>query len=184
MLLKMNSQTNGDHQTSGPENDGFSKKKKSTRIVVGFLILIIIALIITIYFLLLKPEEEDRTIVTEENLDAIQEEMNQDADGSYYETSMTIDWTFDNGKKASKDAFVENPSSNSHTVYFDVNLSESNELVYSSPYIPVGKSLNSIKLEKKLEKGDYPAVVTYHLVDDDKKEVSTVSVEVTLHILN
>lgn len=160
-------------------------KKKSTYIVIGLLVIIIIALAIIIYFLFPREKEDIRDmVVTEDNVEDIQEELEKAAADAYYETSMTTDWTFENATAASKDAFVENPSSNSRTVYFDVNLSDSDELVYSSPYIPVGKSLKGFALSKKLKKGDYPAVVTYHLVDDEKEEVADVSVGVTLHILN
>jgi len=58
-----------------------------------------------------------------------------------------------------------------------------NELLYSSPYIPVGSILEEITLVKELPAGDYDTIVKYHLVDDDMKELSTVSVSVKLHIL-
>ncbi len=161
-------------------------KKKSRYVIIGILIIIVIALVLIIYFLLQKPEDSDErdVIVTEDNVEEIREQMESAVEDAYYETSMTNDWTFENGKATSNDAFIENPSSNKRMVYFDVNLSDSEKLVYSSPYIPVGESLQGIKLKENLKKGDYPAIVTYHLVDDDKKEVATVSVGVTLHILN
>lgn len=172
--------------TSPPGSvDNSPKKKKSTYVIIGVLLILIIALGIIIYLLFPREEEDDRSmIVTEDNVEEIQEQMEKAAEDAYYETSMTTDWTFENGKAKSQDAFVENPSSNTRTVYFDVNLADSDDLVYSSPYIPVGKSLKGFSLSKKLKKGDYPAVVTYHLVDDDNEEVADVSVGVTLHILN
>lgn len=132
-----------------------------------------------------KPEKDNRgTVVTEKNAEEVKEQISQPVQDGYYQTSMTIDWTFDTAAAVSKDAFVENVKDNNRTVYFDVNLQDSQELVYSSPYIPIGESLSGIKLSKELAPGDYPAVLTYHLVDDEHNEVSKLAVGITLHILN
>ncbi|MCI9356578.1 MAG: hypothetical protein HFH59_03350 [Lachnospiraceae bacterium] len=175
----------GEDGSPNEKGGNASKRKKSSYVFIGFLLIIIAILAVVIYFLFNRQEADERdVIVTEDNVDQVREQMEKAAEDAYYEASMTNDWTFENGEAESKDAFVENPDSNKRTVYFDVNLNDSGKLVYSSPYIPVGKSLQGITLEENLKKGDYPAVVTYHLVDDNKKEVATVSVSVTLHILN
>lgn len=108
--------------------------------------------------------------------------MNEPVEDGYYNCQMNVEWNFVDSTQPSYNAYVANSEINTRTVYFDVNLEEDNTLVYSSPFIPVGEELKEIKLSEKLEAGDYPAVVTYHLVDDEEKELSTVSVTVTLHI--
>lgn len=124
------------------------------------------------------------TLVTPENVQeliAAEPVTNTDA---AYTVSMSIDWSFEDGTSLSRNAYVENHVSNSRTVYFDLMLADTLELVYSSPYIPVGSTLQDFALDKDLEAGDYLAIVEYHLVDDDHNELSTVSVTVNLHILN
>jgi len=122
------------------------------------------------------------TIVTLENVDAIREELSKPVEDGYYETRMNVDWVFDTAKTPSKNAYVENPTSNTRTVYFDLSLADTGELVYSSPYIPVGGKLTDFALDTDLDAGDYSAIVTYHLVDDDNNELTTVSVSVKLQI--
>jgi hypothetical protein len=95
---------------------------------------------------------------------------------------MNTDWDFQTSQTPSHNAYVENAPQNTRMVYFDVILDDTNELVYSSPFIPVGGKLEEFALDAKLSKGDYAATVIYHLVDDDHKEITTVSVSVNLHI--
>lgn len=131
-----------------------------------------------------KPTDGRATFVTEENVDEVLEEIQKPVEDAYYTTSMTIDWNFYDGQSASTTAEVSNVTANKRTVYFDVNLESTGELVYSSPYLPVGTTMNGIILDVDLDQGDYPAVVTYHLVDDDHNEVATVAVAITIHVLN
>ena len=124
------------------------------------------------------------TFVNDNNVDEVKEQLKQPIEDGYFRTRMSIDWTFENGSSVSKDAYVANAKENTRMVYFDVTLDTTGDLVYSSPYMPLGTELKDIKLTKKLSKGTYPAVVTYNLVDDSQNIVSNVSVAVTIHILN
>jgi hypothetical protein len=99
-------------------------------------------------------------------------------DGSYH-VSMNTNWTFQND---GSDAFVENSADNTRTIYFDVLLADTEELLYSSPYIPVGESIQNFALEATLDKGSYNGIVAYHLVDDTHTEVSSLSVRVTFEV--
>ncbi len=168
------------------ENEKTQSSKKRGGIFVALVILLIIVLIgIIVYLLTRRSEEPDSnraTIVTEDNVDEIMQRMNEPVEDGYYNCQMNVEWNFVDSTQPSYNAYVANSEINTRTVYFDVNLEEDNTLVYSSPFIPVGEELKEIKLSEKLEAGDYPAVVTYHLVDDEEKELSTVSVTVTLHI--
>ncbi|MBQ3545295.1 MAG: hypothetical protein IJA34_09960 [Lachnospiraceae bacterium] len=122
------------------------------------------------------------TVVTEDNVSEIlesQKDSGTTADG-YYTTSMSIDWHFDG--LVSKDAYVANDTKNTRTVYFDLLLKDTNEMIYSSPYIPVGAELKGVTLDKKLDKGTYETILVYHLVDEDEKEVSTLSISLTIFV--
>ena len=110
------------------------------------------------------------------------EKTKETAEAAYYTCEMNVEWNFKSAAEASYNAYVANSKFNTHTVYFDVNLKDSGELVYSSPYIPVGAQLDEIKLLTELAKGDYDAIVTYYLVNDDKEVLSNVSVAVMLHV--
>ena len=167
-----------------------NRNAKSKKSIVFFviLILVIVFLVGIIVFLLTRssdePVENRATIVTEDNVDEVLKEMNEPVENGYYNCQMNVDWNFTDSTQPSYNAYVANSEVNERTVYFDVNLEEDDKLVYSSPYIPVGEELKEIILTEKLSAGDYPAVVTYHLVDVDEKELSSVSVSITLHIEN
>lgn len=168
------------------ENEKTQSSKKRGGIFVALVILLIIVLIgIIVYLLTRRPDEPDSnraTIVTEDNVDEVRQRMSEPVEDGYYNCQMNVEWNFVDSTQPSYNAYVANSEVNTRTVYIDVNLEEDNTLVYSSPFIPVGEELKEIKLSEELEAGDYPAVVTYHLVDDEEKELSTVSVTVTLHI--
>lgn len=48
--------------------------------------------------------------------------------------------------------------------------------------IPVGYALQDIALKSDLAAGTYPCTLTYHLVDENSKDISTLAVGVTLNI--
>lgn len=164
------------------------QKSSNTRmkiIVIVLVILLVIASGIIIY-ILTRPDEADEadtsgrgTVVTEDNADNISISQEPVEDGMY-ETSMTIDWHFVGAK--SDDAYVANVENNTRTVYFDLNLADTGENIYSSPYIPVGSELSGLTLERELEPGTYNTILVYHLVDDDNKELSTLSVALTIYV--
>lgn len=132
-----------------------------------------------------EPETDGRaTVITEDNVDEVIQSMNEPPTDTSYTVSMTNEWTFADGTAEAEDFYVKNTEINSRTVYFDLQLQETGEVIYSSPYIPVGEYMNTITLDKDLDAGDYIVIMTYHLVDDDHAELTTVSVAVEIHILN
>lgn len=159
--------------------------RKKRKLVIIILVLLLIAAIAVLVFLLTRKDGEERdTVVTEENVEKVKQQLQEPVEDGYYKTKMSVDWTFEDGKSVSSDAYVANSKDNTRKVYFEVNRSDTDELVYSSPYLPVGTELKEIKLDKDLPAGDYECVLTYHLVDDEDEELTTLSVTVNLHILN
>jgi hypothetical protein len=124
------------------------------------------------------------TVATIENIDSIRQAQKEPVQDGYYATRMNVEWSFPDGSKPSPDAYVANSENNTRTVYFTLLLDETDELIYTSPDIPVGSQLTNFALDKDLPEGEYPAVVVYHLLDDDGEELTTVAVTVKLYILN
>lgn len=165
------------------------KLTKKHYIIIGAASGIFLILMSTIAYLLVyinndrmeneKKKDDRPTVVTKENVDEVVASMEEPIEDGSYEVVMNTKWKF---SKDASDAYVENSRSNTRTVYFDVLLADTNELVYSSPYIPVGEKIEGFALDTKLEPGDYKGLVTYHLVDDDKQEVSNLSVSVTFQV--
>lgn len=134
-----------------------------------------------------KDDEPKRNVViNEENVDEIIAEMKEDEfipPGSY-EAKMNSTWYFEDGNSNSENAYVENVVRNTNDVYFDVILSDTEEIIYESPLLPIGSHIENIALDKELEKGTYDCVVIYHLVDEEQNTLSTVRVAVTIVIEN
>lgn len=175
--------------------DKVQKKNKlsSSVIIIGMAGIIILLISIMIYMIFINKKDPEKVepesynmVVTPENVNEIVEKMekSEKTEIGSYEVYMNTTWTFDNSMEPSFDAIVSNRVTNSNTVYFTIELKESGQQVYKSPYIPVGASLNNIVLDEKLDSGTYDAILTYHLVDDKYVEESTVSVNMTLVIKN
>ena len=63
--------------------------------------------------------------------------------------------------------------------------SDTGDTIYESPYIPVGSSLEKIKLnDESLSKGTYPCTLTYHLVDEQHIDISTLNISISVVIEN
>ena len=133
-----------------------------------------------------ENEPKRNVVINEENVNEIVAEMEEHEfvpPGSY-EAKMNATWYFADGKAASENAYVENVVRNTNDVYFDVILSETDEVIYESPLLPIGSYIENITLDKELEKGTYDCVVIYHLVDEEQNTLSTVRVAVTIVIEN
>jgi len=122
-------------------------------------------------------------LVTPENIDQIIADMSEPVQDGYYIATQNVDWVFDTWDTSSSNAFVENVIDNTRTVYFDLHLEATGDLVYSSPFMPLGSKLEGFALDSAVSAGEHPAIVTYHLVDDEFQNLTTVSVAVLLRIL-
>lgn len=168
------------------ENQKQPEKKGRKKIIIFAFVVLCAALAVCVVLLLqkAKPKEIDRGFVDESNKDTVMEDMGEKVAEGMFECKMTTSWVFEDGKSESPNAYVANVENNLHTIYFDVYDKTTEEVLYSSPMIPVGSELTNIKLDKELQKGEYNAVVRYTLVDEDNEEVSTVGFDITISVNN
>lgn len=178
-----------------------SKKSNKGVIIISIVAIIIIAVMGAVIWHLVNGEEKvsrpgvgKGTIATPDNIEEIMEAEKTPV-GSYT-TEMNSNWNFKSSSEPSENAFVKNNERNTNTVYFDIRLasedpSQEGKLVYTSDYIPVGAELRNLELQEPLPKGDYDAVLTYYLVDENNQPIvdaggnpSSVSVAIKLHIQN
>jgi len=163
-------------------------------IILTFSVFAVIGITVAVVLFLMRSDSPEENLLTGEiihgrgivaspdNIDDIRAQAEEPIRGASYRTRMTTRWTFETWDSPSN-AFVENAKSNSYTVFFDLKLRETGEIVYSSPFIPVGAKWESFALDTEVPAGEHAAIVTYHLVDEDYEQLSTVSVSVTLRIL-
>jgi len=174
--------------------DQGSKKAVIIGAIVG---VVMVAMLATIIVLLSskdkseEAEEEKRPVlVTQENAEEVlaqieEQEKAAAVEPGYYTVTMNTTWHFKSGDVASYDAVVQNVEGNTNDVYFDILLeSDESKVLYQSPIIPRGGTLNDITLNEVLPAGTYPTVVEYNLVDDNQKSISTVRVGLTIIVEN
>jgi hypothetical protein len=195
---------------AGSEN----KKNKMTIIIIAVLAVVVIALVGVVAYLLGRGDADSgkqangnegtgseskqsettqrqvagsvRTVVDESSADDIMSQMREEVAEGMFECKMSMTWTFKDGKSESGDAYVANSVNNSHPIYFDVYKKDTEELLYSSPVLPVGTDLKNIKLDKELPKGDYKATVMYTLIKDveSQEEISSAGFVITIKVKN
>lgn len=168
------------------------EEKKHTKLIIAIIVIVCVLVGIILYLVLgkdAKPESKQgptNHVVTPDNIDDLLAQMAAEDKtplGSY-EVTMTSDWEFENGSAVSSNAYVENKKNNQNTVYFTIEREDNGSVIYKSPYLPVGSSLENIKLDTSLAAGVYDTVMTYHLVDEENQEVSTVSLALGITIKN
>ena len=171
-------------------------KKKGKWAIIAVIAVLIVALGVCIFLLLSRAKEEevapvnddapqtvlDRGFVDESNLDSVMSDMSDKVEDGMFECMMSSTWVFEDANSESSNSYVANVESNRHAFYFDVYEEQTDELLYSSPILPVGSEIRNIKLDKDLSAGDYDAVVMYTLVNEAYEEVSTVGFNITITI--
>jgi hypothetical protein len=158
---------------------------------------VIIALIAAVVYLLKTRKEPEAAaepgqqakrdvLVTEDNMDEVLDEfmkLPEEKSEDRYLVKMNTSWIFPDGKSPSSNAYVENSTENTHDVYFDVYLNgDENDVIYSSPVIPLGGHISDIELNRELDDGTYDCVVDYHLIDEQQNTLSTVKVALKIRV--
>ncbi len=177
---------------------GSNGGSKAGKIALACGIVAIIILLVVVVILLLNKKDaapaetsDDASargvVVNEKNVDgALDEFVNRPTVAmGHYIVSMTNTWHFASADATSEDAFVRNKDVNTNDVYFDVLLEEDEEnAIYKSPIIPRGAELEGIKLDTALNAGTYDCVLIYHLIDENKKNVSSLRVGIKVIVEN
>lgn len=169
-----------------------SHGKKGGKVVIAAGAVIIVVLLLVIIGLLFNRNGSNNNnnkpmrnvVVNEKNAENVAVEFieQEQIRSGNYEVTMNSTWYFTDGTSISDNAYVENVANNTNDVYFDVNLADTDEVIYSSPVIPLGSYLENIALDKDLEAGSYDCVLTYHLIDENQKTLSTLKVSLTIVI--
>lgn len=187
-----------DRPDAGYERNQYGKKNnKAVIVIIIILAVVVLALVAVVAYLLGRGDntgdkatrevsDSVRTVVDESSAEDIMDQMREEVAEGMFECQMSMNWTFPNGQSASNDAYVANSKNNTHPICFDVYLNDSEELIYSSPVLPVGTDLKNFKLDKPLSSGEYKATVMYSLLKDAESQevISSAGFVVTIKVLN
>ena len=165
------------------------KKKSNRKVIIVTIVIIALVFVIgvmgcVIYSLLNKTEEEKPI----ENRSAseglvVGGNISEKKKNARFTTDMNMIWTFPSGSPVSTNAHIGNSGSNSYECYFEIYLDDENQkLLYSSQVLPVGTSIEQLKLDDVLPDGTYDALCTFHILDDENptEELGKVSFNVSL----
>ncbi len=186
---------------NGNNQGGNDNKRKYIIIIIAAVVVIAAMAGVIIYLLTQRKapetsgtevaEKEKRTVlVTEDNVEEVIEQMiaeptEEEAEiPMSYTATMNSRWHFDKGDAESDDAYVANNANNTTDMYFDVVRNDTEEIIYSSPVIPVGGDIRKFKLDKALEPGVYECTIIYYLVDSDQNVLTTVNMWVEITVDN
>jgi hypothetical protein len=161
--------------TNNPAAKGLTTKK--IILILGALVIVCAAAIVAILLLRTDiaetPTPFGTPVVDESNVADILRELEEKVEKGMFETYMSTSWAFPDGKSASSDAIMGNSVNNNYPFWFEVTLAGSGEVVYTSSLLPVGTLVKEIVLSKDLDRGEYPAVVTIHMVDENNEPVES-----------
>ena len=187
---------NSPHSGSANSSSGKKRIKYVLLAVLGAIVLVTATVMIVLFLLgdnepevqivrerPARPTGAPGTVVTWDNLDAVREEIARPPEDASYNAVMTVEWTFERWDRPSRNARVENSTRNTRTVFFDVYLDSTDEVIYESPYLRVGESIDNFALDTEVQAGRYTATVVYYLVDDDNEVITNVPVMIWLNIL-
>ena len=165
------------------------KSKNLMLLIIGAVVLVAITVVVVLMLTKDKGETDQKKIneailsrgfVEEDNAEQIVSAMEDKVAEGMFTCKMSTEWTFPDGTSEAKNAYIANSEKNRYTFYFDIYLED--EIIYSSPLVPVGSAIEGITLDKDLDAGEYALKVQYTMVDDAYEEVSSVGFMVSAKV--
>ena len=167
---------------------------QSQKVLIGLLVVLIVAVLAVGGLLLHRMNQPPQTVLPELGTGNVvvddtfdPQEMQRKVDENMFEVKMNTTWNFPNGsQQPSSDAYVANSNANRLPFYFTLTLDTdgdgTDEVLYTSPKVPVGSAVRAFPLAVQLEPGMYTCVCTYTLLNADDTVDSNVSVTARLHV--
>ncbi len=116
------------------------------------------------------------------DMDARLKELQDKLDESMIAFSINSNPSFANGISMGN-VMIENPEHNAKLLVAEIYLDAGNELLYKTKFIKPGSYIQSIKLDKELPKGSYPATVYFKAYSEDGSTfIGQTGAQITIHI--
>lgn len=186
------------------ENENTKNKQKKDVAVTIYRIFTVVCLIAIILLIIFKPcncncrcvKSSDSNTYFDTTVDDavtdpdsnssedIVNDLNKQVEDGMITISMNTEPVFDNGSSKGN-LLIENDKSNKHPQVVQIYRKDTNEIIYTSSMIPIGKSVNEDTLDVKLSKGDYECTAYFNAVDEKTGEkLGTAGADITIHIQN
>lgn len=169
-------------------NSSQTKKATSTNIILIVGIVVILAAVAVVAYFLLRPEIVDDNdeigsfVLNEDNYEELMNREEEEPTGPF-NMIMNMEWNFPAADKASSNAYVANSEENKKPFYLELTLEDTDELIYTSSVVPVGKKLKEVVLDKQdLEPGRYVTVCKYNFINSKDEVDDYVNFNVVINI--
>lgn len=169
-----------------------SQTKKRTIVLISCILLVILTIIICYFLFYHKPD--DNSLVYDDNatsgilpgvdIDQRKKELQDMLDRSMIAFSINTSPVFLNGTSEGN-LLIENPGNNAKLLKVSILINDTQEEVYASNYIKPGTYIESVKLDKVLEKGVYNATAYFSAYDEETAEyIGRTGAQITLSVNN
>ncbi len=168
-----------------------SKRKKRILTAIAILLLLLITVLVC-YFLFTKKnnnnlEYDDNAtagIMPGVDIDQRRKELQEILDRSMIAFSINTSPVFLNGTSKGN-LMVENPGNNAKLIKVRIILDKTEEEIYASKLLKPGSYIDSVKLDKVLEKGTYNATAYCLAYDETSGEyIGQTGAQITLTVQN
>lgn len=168
-----------------------SKRKKQFLIAAGIILLIALTVLIC-YFLFSK--KENRNLQYDDNatigilpgvdVEKRRKELQDALDRSMIAFSINTSPVFLNGTSKGN-LLIENPGNNAKLLKVRITIDGTEEEVYASNYLKPGTYIESVALDKVLEKGTYDATAYFQAYDESNGEyIGQTGAQITITVQN
>lgn len=191
-----NQYVNGNQAVGGAQAVGVNQggkggsAKKRVLLILGAMILVA-ATVFICYFLFVREKDPlkyadnaSTGIMPGVDIDQRRKELQDLLDKSKIAFSINTTPVFESGATEGN-LLIENPGNNAKLIKVSIQLSETEEEVFSTDYMKPGTYIESAKLSKVLEKGSYPATAYFLAYDEETAEfIGQTGAEITLTVQN
>lgn len=168
-----------------------SKSKKRVLTVTG--ILVLIAATVLVCYILFR-QKDDPGILYDNNastgilpgidIDERRRQLQEMLDRSMIAFSINTSPVFLNGT-AKGNLLIENPGNNAKLLKVSIKIDDTEEEIYSSNFLKPGTYIESVALDKVLEKGTYEATAYFLAYDEDNGEfIGQTGAQITITVQN
>lgn len=160
---------------------------KNLKVILGVVIVLLLVVIGVLLFVVLGKKDEKQPEVEnvsrdggiaydasavatdEESLQKAVDELVEKAKEGSMALEMKPEAIGEDGETF--ECMLANSVKNKYDMYMTLYLDDTQEEIYRSGLIPVGKKIDSFKINKKLDKGTYVCTLVYNQVEDDHSTI-------------
>lgn len=113
-----------------------------------------------------------------------QAELQEQLDEAMIAFSINTNPVFESGSSEGN-LMLENPANNAKLLVVEIYVDETEELIYKSKAIPAGSYIESARLDKVLEPGDYAATAYFNAYrEDDQSYIGRSGAAIKITVLS